>query len=122
MDMNGTTKKLLAASVKESIDEEEGNRVTCEVCYCDYQKEEMRSLACEHSFCQYCVKEALESSIKSGKAIKITCMQRGCPEEFKLEHVEKYCSKDLVSVYKTIVQDVVIGTNKKIKRCPTPDC
>ena len=54
--------------------------------------------------------------------MKITCMELGCPEEFKLAEIEQFCPKEQVGVYKTIVQDVEVGTNKKLKRCPTPDC
>ena len=54
--------------------------------------------------------------------MKITCMESGCPEEFKLAEIEQFCPKEQVGVYKTIVQDVEVGTNKKLKRCPTPDC
>ena len=73
------------------------------MCYCDYQKEEMFQLQCKHSFCENCIKAHLNTAISAGRAVKITCMESGCPEEFKLAEVEKFCVKAQVEVYKTIV-------------------
>ena len=49
------------------------------------------------------MKAHLKNLIESGKAIKITCMESGCPEEFKANEVERFCSKENLDVYKTIV-------------------
>ena len=86
---------------QDSIIEEELE--TCQVCYCDYQKEEMFALQCNHSFCENCIKAHLKNLIESGRAIKITCMESGCPEEFKAVEVERFCTKESIEVYKTIV-------------------
>ena len=47
---------------------------TCQVCYEEVRKEDMRFLACNHRFCKDCVKEHIESNIQQGKAITIRCM------------------------------------------------
>lgn len=78
----------------DSISEEEDIEYEqCQVCYCDYTKEEMFSLdGCVHEFCENCVKAHLTQHIESGKAIKITCMESGCPEQFQEEQVERFCT------------------------------
>ena len=51
----------------------------------------------------YQAAEGSTNHIESGKAIKITCMEHGCPEEFKMAEIEKYCTENQISVYKTIL-------------------
>ena len=88
--------RTVATFRKESIDisEEVNDLETCLVCYCDYPKNEMFSLTCGHQFCQTCTEAHIGSLIKNGKAIKISCMESGCPEEFMADHVERFCSKE----------------------------
>lgn len=49
-------------------------------------------------------------------------MEQGCAIEFKEVEVTRFCSDKELKVYRNILQDVYVGTNKNIKRCPTPDC
>ena len=74
-------------------DDEEADLDLCPVCYDQYPKDKFFALKCGHRFCEICVKEHLRYSITEGRAVKITCMELGCPEEFKLAEIERFCPK-----------------------------
>lgn len=53
------------------------DEITCEICFCDYERAEMGSLACGHLFCRHCYAVHLKTALDSGKAAA-RCMYAGC--------------------------------------------
>lgn len=54
--------------------------------------------------------------------MRLPCMQHKCAEMFKPEHIQSFCSKDVMQKFNTIREDVRVGKNRKLKWCPKPDC
>ena len=85
------------------------NKITCPVCYEDYNKRQMQSLVCDHKFCKTCVYEHLSQAISSGKAVTIKCMQDGCPERYMRADVAPLVKPEQLKVYESVNQDVLVG-------------
>lgn len=82
----------------------------------------MVSLCCGHKFCRECAKEHITTSITTGSANRIRCVQHGCLEEYDASDIEPFVTADQLKVYEAIKQDVVVGSNAKLKWCSTPNC
>ena len=53
---------------------EEGQGILCEVCYCEYNADDLFSLKCKHTFCVNCQADHLRTKITNGQAMKLPCM------------------------------------------------
>lgn len=55
--------------------------VECEICMEDVVQSEMEGAGCGHSFCSDCWAAFLNSAIRNGEVLHITCPQAGCGRE-----------------------------------------
>ena len=94
----------------------------CVTCSYSYKAEDFFSLKCGHRFCLNCNRDHLTTKVKQGKAIGLPCMQHKCTEMFGPDHIQKFCSKQVTSMFKAIQKDIIVGTDKTIKWCAKPDC
>ena len=72
---------------------------TCPVCYEEYCMVESVALECKHRFCFECVKQHITVAITSGSAVRISCMEQGCPEKYLEDDIKPFVSEDLLTVY-----------------------
>ena len=79
---------------------------TCPVCYEEYCKVESVALQCNHRFCFECVKQHITVAIENGSAIRISCMEQGCPETYGEEEIKPFVRDDQLQVFQAINQDV----------------
>lgn len=100
---------------------EEGGQ-TCNSCYENFEEKDFFSLACSHAFCINCTRAYLKARVVNGRAFKIPCMEFKCKQRFTAEHIQQFCSKKVVKTFETIKEDIKVGSNKRLKWCPRPDC
>ena len=101
-----------------------GEELCCEICYCDFQPDEMAGLACGHQFCKSCWVSYLRSKIlDEGIGTNITCPAHGCSilvDELTVN--ELVTEKRLSDKYHYLIAKAFVQDNKHVKWCPAPGC
>jgi len=113
---------LYPADAKDEKARDEEGEITCEICFCDYQLEEMVELSCGHLFCRDCIRGWLSSQICDGKvsAKQISCPNIDCRKEISPQIVLFNTEKSVFEKYERFVMNREVETNKKARWCGNP--
>ncbi|KAF9624662.1 hypothetical protein IFM89_012839 [Coptis chinensis] len=101
----------------------DSNSDNCRICFDDFLRRDMVSVACGHLFCKLCWKGYITISINDGPG----CLTMRCPEIKCVAAVDDELVNQLVSneeqwKYLRFLLRSYVEVKKRIKWCPSPDC
>ena len=109
---------------KEEEEDEEEEELCCEICYCDWPREDFMQLSCGHRFCKNCWKGHLTAQLTNGReaAMQATCMEDKC------------CVAVTDELYRTVLparewdkvlnfrKQAFVEQNQAVRWCVNPKC
>ena len=99
-------------------------KITCSVCFDDYEGDEIFGMPCNHFFCKECYADYLINKVNSeGQAATIPCPAKDCflmlDEVTAMKLLPEGATKER---YLKLVAKEFVRDNKKLKGCPHPGC
>ncbi|KAF9612153.1 hypothetical protein IFM89_038341 [Coptis chinensis] len=100
-----------------------GKKVNCRICFDDFLRRDMVSVACGHLFCKLCWKGYITTSINDGPGcLTMRCPEIKCVAAVGEELVNKLVSDEEQRKYLRFLLRSYVEVKKRIKWCPAPDC
>lgn len=102
-------------------------KITCEVCYDDYDQKDMMAMPCAHQFCRQCWYDFCVNAVtEEGPAcVRATCPQAGCPELVTEEEMKASLEKKaprILDRYRSFQLRSFVESNKLTRWCPGKGC
>ncbi|WVZ59858.1 hypothetical protein U9M48_009950 [Paspalum notatum var. saurae] len=129
LERKGQERMLMEAGVvlpqQESSSNKKQLRVTCNVCFEDFQTHAVSAMDCGHSFCNGCWTGHFLASLDSGKK-QIRCMEVRCPAICDEDLVQRLLGRRapvLAARFRDLLLRSYVDDNSAVKWCPSvPHC
>eukprot|EP01105_Mastigella_eilhardi_P008498 TRINITY_DN205_c0_g1_i2.p1 TRINITY_DN205_c0_g1~~TRINITY_DN205_c0_g1_i2.p1 ORF type:complete len:628 (+),score=189.68 TRINITY_DN205_c0_g1_i2:87-1886(+) len=106
----------------ETMAEDDGERMTCQLCLEDLPLSAFSALRCSHMYCAQCLQEYFRGCISSRK-LPIICPDPDCKQEVALDDIAQLCPHDLVErMHGSLLELAIESHPESFSCCPTPDC
>ncbi|ONK72465.1 uncharacterized protein A4U43_C04F19720 [Asparagus officinalis] len=101
----------------------DARELTCRICFENYPRHEMSSVACGHQFCHGCWRGYIGTSVNDGPGcLTLRCPDPSCNAAVGPDMISNFVSDEDKEKYSRYFLRSYIESKRKTKWCPAPGC
>jgi len=113
--------------VPATIAANEGEFITCGICFMELSQEKIFLAPCGHNYCKECLRHHYRTKINDGDVLRLPCLWLDknnfpCEREVEEEEILSFCDDEMKAKYKKFKEARLIQLNDKARCCPRAGC
>eukprot|EP00475_Leptophrys_vorax_P037949 TRINITY_DN6609_c0_g1_i1.p1 TRINITY_DN6609_c0_g1~~TRINITY_DN6609_c0_g1_i1.p1 ORF type:complete len:431 (-),score=92.59 TRINITY_DN6609_c0_g1_i1:35-1327(-) len=117
-------KKIDMEKVMANLPVITGNGMVCQICFCEYQENEIEILKCTHFFCKDCISGWIRTQVTDGKVSdkQIFCPNVECKQPIEAQVIEDLSPPEIWEKYQRFTFALEVDRDKNATWCPAAGC